>query len=62
MSCASRMASLRRTPGLERLVVKGLVEAEVMTLLEAIGRPWVRTAGTGPGYPGAYRGQPALRQ
>jgi class 3 adenylate cyclase/tetratricopeptide (TPR) repeat protein len=38
-SLANLLADLRRAPGLERLVVEGLVEAEVMTMLEAIGRP-----------------------
>ncbi|MGH3813801.1 MAG: ATP-binding protein [Pseudonocardiaceae bacterium] len=38
-SMANLLADLRRDPGMERLVVGGLDEAEVMALLEAIGRP-----------------------
>jgi class 3 adenylate cyclase/tetratricopeptide (TPR) repeat protein len=38
-SMANLQADLRRDAGVERLVVGGLDEAEVMALLEAIGRP-----------------------
>ncbi|MGH3962560.1 MAG: ATP-binding protein [Pseudonocardiaceae bacterium] len=38
-SMANLQADLRREPGMERLAVGGLDEAEVMALLAAIGRP-----------------------
>ncbi|MGH3785664.1 MAG: ATP-binding protein [Pseudonocardiaceae bacterium] len=38
-SMANLLADLRREPGAQRLLVEGLDEAEVMALLEAIGRP-----------------------
>ncbi|MGH3875078.1 MAG: ATP-binding protein [Pseudonocardiaceae bacterium] len=38
-SMANLLADLRRSTGVQRLLVEGLDEAEVMTLLEAIGRP-----------------------
>jgi class 3 adenylate cyclase/tetratricopeptide (TPR) repeat protein len=38
-SMADLQADLRRNPGMERLLIGGLDEAEVMALLEAIGRP-----------------------
>jgi class 3 adenylate cyclase/tetratricopeptide (TPR) repeat protein len=45
-SLANLQADLRREPGLERFVLEGLDEAEVMALLEATGRPLSGDAGS----------------
>lgn len=45
-SLANLLADLRRDPGLERFVLEGLDEAEVMALLETTGRPLGGDAGS----------------